>query len=180
MAHTTALVHIEGVLVPDGPVKLLQLSPTPQASRLWVSLASSYECYLFSTAPPQDVELWAKRELPRGFNPPASEPHYLGRRAEQLGAPVVDLTIDAVQQLRARGCNVELFVTAQVECAVAAWNLGVPSMFYASPTYLRPEFRPNASFPERTWAQIEAEIDEAKTARANDTRGGENWTERYT
>lgn len=91
---------------------------------------------------------------------------------------VIDLTVSlegedlAERQInvaRAKG-PVDLFITSNPKHWVYAFNLGIPSVMFAVPAYLRPEFRPDAPKRVRSWDEIQEAIDKQNESRVNDVR----------
>jgi hypothetical protein len=70
---------------------------------------------------------------------------------------------------RASGA-VDLFITANPKLWVYSFDLGIPSVMFGVPGYLRPEFRPDAPKKIRSWTDIEEAIEKQNTARAQDAR----------
>jgi hypothetical protein len=70
---------------------------------------------------------------------------------------------------RASGA-VDLFITGNPKLWVYAFDLGIPVVMLGMPSYLRPEFRPDAPKKVRSWSEIEDAIERQNSARANDAR----------
>lgn len=80
-----------------------------------------------------------------------------------------DLVPRQINMARARG-NIDLFITSNPEHWVYAFNLGISSVMFAMPAYLRPEFRPDAPKTRRSWDEIQKAIDKQNEARVKDIR----------
>ena len=74
-----------------------------------------------------------------------------------------------INMARARG-NIDLFITSNPAHWVYAFNLGISSVMFAMPAYLRPEFRPDAPRNRRSWDEIQKAIDKQNEARVKDIR----------
>jgi len=91
---------------------------------------------------------------------------------------IIDATASLVtEELPQRQINVaratgavDLFITANPKLWVYSFNLGIPSVMFGVPSYLRPEFRPDAPKRMRSWLEIEDAIEKQNTARAQDAR----------
>ena len=69
-----------------------------------------------------------------------------------------DPDIEQVKYVRSQG-KVELVVTSDIELAKKLLEIGLDTLLFLHPTYLRPEFRPDGRQGIRSWAAIEEEID---------------------
>ena len=69
-----------------------------------------------------------------------------------------DPDIEQVKYVRSQG-KVELVVTSDTELAKKLLEIGLDTLLFLHPTYLRPEFRPDGRQGFRSWAAIEEEID---------------------
>jgi hypothetical protein len=69
-----------------------------------------------------------------------------------------DPDLEQVKYCRSQG-KVELVVTANVELAKKLLEIGLDTLLFLHPTYLRPEFRPDGRQGVKAWAEIENEID---------------------
>ena len=69
-----------------------------------------------------------------------------------------DPDIEQVKYVRSQG-KVELVVTSDTELAKKLLEIGLDTLLFLHPTYLRPEFRPDGRQGIRSWAAIEEEID---------------------
>ena len=69
-----------------------------------------------------------------------------------------DPDIEQVKYVRSQG-KVELVVTSDTELAKKLLEIGLDTLLFLHPTYLRPEFRPDGRQGIRSWAAIEEDID---------------------
>ena len=69
-----------------------------------------------------------------------------------------DPDIEQVKYVRSQG-KVEVVVTSDTELAKKLLEIGLDTLLFLHPTYLRPEFRPDGRQGIRSWAAIEEEID---------------------
>lgn len=74
-----------------------------------------------------------------------------------------------IQVARSRG-NVDLFITSNPALWTYAFNLGIPSLMFGVPQYLRVEFRPDAPKKVRSWDQVTEAIEKQNTLRTTDAR----------
>ena len=80
-----------------------------------------------------------------------------------------DLVERQINVARSRG-SIDLFITSNPKHWVYAFNLGIPSVMFAVPAYLRPEFRPDAPKRVRSWDAIQEAVDKQNESRVNDIR----------
>lgn len=69
-----------------------------------------------------------------------------------------DPDLEQVKYCRSQG-KVELVVTADIDLAKKLLEIGLDTLLFLHPTYLRPEFRPDGRQGMKKWASIEEEID---------------------
>ena len=69
-----------------------------------------------------------------------------------------DPELEQVKYCRSQG-KVELVVTADIDLAKKLLEIGLDTLLFLHPTYLRPEFRPDGRQGMKKWADIEEEID---------------------
>lgn len=81
---------------------------------------------------------------------------------EDLGERQITLT-------RSLG-GIDLFITGNPHLWAYAFNLGIPSVMFGQPSYLRPEFRPDAPKRLRAWDVIEKSITEQNIKRTTEAR----------
>jgi len=83
--------------------------------------------------------------------------------------PTEDLKPRQLTLARAKG-GVELFITSNPELWAFAFDMGIPSVMFGVPSYLRPEFRPDAPKSVRSWNDIENAIRRQNEERTKDAR----------
>jgi len=69
-----------------------------------------------------------------------------------------DPDIEQVKYVRSQG-KVELVVTGNTDLAKKLLEIGLDTLLFLHPTYLRPEFRPDGRQGMKSWAAIEDELD---------------------
>lgn len=74
-----------------------------------------------------------------------------------------------IKMARAKG-NVELFITANPKLWAFAFDMGIPSVMFGVPSYIRPEFRPDAPKRVRAWDDIEAAVKKQNELKTKDAR----------
>jgi hypothetical protein len=74
-----------------------------------------------------------------------------------------------IRHARARG-PIDLLITANPSLWAFAFEQGIPSMMFGVPTYLRPEFRPDAPKKVRAWTEIEDAISKQNALMTQDKR----------
>lgn len=80
-----------------------------------------------------------------------------------------DLKKRQLQLARANG-GVGLFITSNPALWAFAFDMGIPSVMFGVPSYLRAEFRPDAPKNRRSWTEIEESIRKQNEARTKDAR----------
>lgn len=66
--------------------------------------------------------------------------------------------------------GIDLFITANPHMWAFAFDMGIPSVMFGMPSYLRPEFRPDAPKRLRAWNEIEEAIEKQNALRTKDVR----------
>jgi hypothetical protein len=74
-----------------------------------------------------------------------------------------------INYARSRG-PIDLFITGDPHLWAYAFDLGIASAMFAQPSYLRPEFRPDAPKRLRAWAEIEEAVEKQNELRTTDLR----------
>ena len=74
-----------------------------------------------------------------------------------------------INHARALG-GIDLFITGNPNLWAYAFEMGIPSVMFGQPSYLRPEFRPDAPKRLRAWDSIEKSITEQNVKRTTDAR----------
>jgi hypothetical protein len=80
-----------------------------------------------------------------------------------------DLSERQVNVARAKG-PIDLFITNNPKLWAYAFNMGIPSVMFAVPSYTRVEFRPDAPKRIRSWDDIEESINKQNELRTKDAR----------
>jgi hypothetical protein len=80
-----------------------------------------------------------------------------------------DLKQRQITYARSQGA-IDLFITADPTLWAFAFEQGIPSVMFGVPSYLRPEFRPDAPKKIRAWDEIQQAIDKQNEARTKDVR----------
>jgi hypothetical protein len=80
-----------------------------------------------------------------------------------------DLKERQLKFVRSRG-PIDLFITSSPKLWVCSFDLGIPSMMFGVPGYIRPEFRPDAPKKVRAWDEIEAAVKKQNELRTKDAR----------
>lgn len=70
---------------------------------------------------------------------------------------------------RSKG-GVELFITSNPRLWAYAFDQGIPSVMFGVPSYLRPEFRPDAPRKVRAWSEIEEAVKRQNEEKTKDAR----------
>jgi hypothetical protein len=86
-----------------------------------------------------------------------------------IGLVDEDLSKRQIAFARASG-GVDLFITSNPKLWAYAFDLGIPSVMFGVPSYLRPEFRPDAPKKVRSWNEIEEAIEKQNAQRTQDAR----------
>ena len=80
-----------------------------------------------------------------------------------------DLTERQIKHARNRG-KVDMFITGNPKHWVIAFEQGLPSIMFGVPSYVRPEFRPDAPKRVRSWDEITEAIAKQNAQRTQDRR----------
>lgn len=65
---------------------------------------------------------------------------------------------------------IDLFITSNPSLWAFAFDQGIPSIMFGVPSYLRPEFRPDAPRSVRAWSDIEEAVTKQNALRTQDAR----------
>lgn len=88
-----------------------------------------------------------------------------------------DLLIESdfrlVDHCRSKG-PVDVVVTADPSLASKLLEVGLTALLFASPRYIRPEFRPDATRGVKMWSDLQAEIDRQEDLYREDPRANED------
>jgi len=80
-----------------------------------------------------------------------------------------DLAERQINFARSRGA-IDVFITSNPKLWAYAFDLGITSIMFGVPSYIRPEFRPDAPKKVRSWDSIQEAIDRQNEARVKDLR----------
>lgn len=80
-----------------------------------------------------------------------------------------DLALRQINVSRSRG-PIDLFITNNPKHWAYAFDMGIPSIMFAVPSYTRTEFRPDAPKRVRSWDQIEEAVSKQNELRTKDAR----------
>lgn len=83
--------------------------------------------------------------------------------------PNEDLKERQLTVARAKG-GVELLITSSPKLWAFGFDMGIPSVMFGVPSYVRPEFRPDAPKKVRAWDEIETAIRRQNEERTKDAR----------
>jgi len=86
-----------------------------------------------------------------------------------VGLEGEDLAERQINVARSQGA-IDLFITSNPSLWVYAFDQGVTSMMFGVPSYIRPEFRPDAPKKVRSWDSIQEAIDRQNEAKVKDLR----------
>jgi hypothetical protein len=162
----TAVVSVEGVLGEHDP--LHGFSPLIEGVRFAHTLRGMYRLML--TTVQEDavpVEYWLKLN---GM----IEVHFYEELVsrDHAAADLSDTLVRALQvtSIRARGYDIGLFVSADPAAVLMAVEAGIPSLFYAHPSYGWAGFRPDKRRLPTPWQDIEDEVTRQRELKATDPR----------
>ena len=136
----TALVALEGVL------KTETGDPIHDGIKLFRILAEHYRVVICSDMSPALTEHWLKSNLIVGYGDIYDDRYsYVGQglRSRQLAVA------------RSLG-KVELFISAHAEHCSEALSLGIPTIMFASPVFVR------SDRPVRKWGELSDEVDKQR------------------
>lgn len=156
---------VEGVLAHPGPSGRVAAGlPIEEGHRLYYALATQWRVMMITAErDPDPVETWLRREGFRDFAGLAA----LGPQERSDSLKMA--TLHHIRKQRAHG-HVGLLVTSSPPAAAASMRMGVPALLFASPTYLRPEFRPDHDRTPRPWDEIQEEVDAQEEMHKRDAR----------
>lgn len=80
-----------------------------------------------------------------------------------------DLQERQIKHARSLG-GIDLFITSNPRLWAFAFDMGIPSVMFGVPSYLRPEFRPDAPKRLRAWTDIEDAVNRQNELRTKDVR----------
>jgi hypothetical protein len=149
------VVELEGVL--QGAYKKDPIA----TGTLMVGALSAYNQLTFiSDMHKNDAERWINEHKIVDFD------NLLGKEVALVGE---DLKERQLTMARANG-GVGLFITSNPALWAFAFDQGIPSVMFGVPSYLRPEFRPDAPKRMRSWDEIEEAVKRQNEAMTKDAR----------
>lgn len=80
-----------------------------------------------------------------------------------------ELAVRQIKVARSKG-PVDLFITNNPSLWAIAFDMGIPSVMFAVPSYTRYEFRPDAPKEKRKWNDIEDAVKKQNELRTQDAR----------
>jgi hypothetical protein len=66
--------------------------------------------------------------------------------------------------------GIDLFITTNPKLWAFAFDMGIACVLFGVPSYMRPEFRPDAPKRVRAWTDIEESVNKQNELRTKDTR----------
>ena len=149
------IVELEGVL--QGPQKQDPIA----VGAMLVGALSAYNQITFITDMDRDnAERWLNENKVVDFD------NVIGKEANLIGE---ELKPRQLTLARAKG-GVGMFITSNPSLWAFAFDQGIPSVLFGVPSYVRPEFRPDAPKKVRSWNQIEEAVRRQNEALTKDAR----------
>lgn len=145
----------------DGVLRSHNGSPIYQGIALYKVLGEANKIFLLSNNKNID-ERWLREQKLRGYD-------------DMIG-PDVPQALDGVlyaQVLHARSISVgtfELAIIPDPEVAAKLLGVGITTLLFLHPFYIKEEFRPDSRKGIQSWAEIVAEIEKQQDAFAEDPR----------
>lgn len=158
------VVELEGVL--QGVHKKDPIA----TGTLMVGALSAYNQLTFiSDMHKTDAERWINEHKIVDFD------NLLGNEVALVGE---DLKQRQLTMARAKS-GVGLFITSNPSLWAFAFDQGIPSIMFGVPSYLRPEFRPDAPKRLRSWNEIEETVKRQNEKMTKDARINRTETVRF-
>lgn len=144
----------------DGFLRTHTKVPIPHAAKMFSFLTQTFPTAVLANGSNDEAALWLGNRLSREYVTLLGD-EVLARTGETLRQAQIN-------QLRTQG---PLEFVIDPDPATVAWliSTGTSALLYASPTYSRPEFRPDAD-RRRTWDEIQVELDRQERMIAGDGR----------
>lgn len=158
------MLTVEGVLANVREGETLGASaPVLEGLKLYHSLRHHWQIALVSsTASREVIDHWLRNQ--------GLTAHLHVLTALRGGVDDVIMRVEQLSTLRSWEMTIELLIDSNPSVVRMALRQGVIGVLFASPSYLRPEFRPDAKQSVRPWAEMEEEIREQRTMKATDPR----------
>jgi hypothetical protein len=151
---------MEIVVELDGVLRNQEDAPIPTGVILYQTLTAYNRMTLISSMNREDTERWLNINKIVDFDLIVdSSAHLEGE----------NLTQRQINVARARG-GVSLFITANPESWVYAFNQGIPCAMFGEPAYQRVEFRPDAPKRVRSWDSIVEAVEKQNELKTKDVR----------
>jgi hypothetical protein len=148
------IVELDGVLRTD------EGTPIP----IGIVMASTLTVYnkltYLSSGTKAEAELWLNTNKIVDFD------NVLDKSIALVGEDLVERQL---KYARANG-PVDLFITGNPSHWAFAFDLGIASVMFGQPSYIRPEFRPDMPRNIRKWSDIESAVAKQNAARTTDLR----------
>jgi len=149
------VVELEGVL--QGEFKQDPIA----TGTLMVGALSAYNQITFITDMSRDdAEKWFNEHKVVDFD------HIIGKEVTLAGENLKQRQLNLA---RAKA-GIGLFITSNPALWAYAFDQGIPSVMFGVPSYLRPEFRPDAPKKLRSWSQIEESVRRQNEMMTKDAR----------
>jgi len=147
-------MSIEGVLASEVSTSISTASPIRSGIALYHALKTGFRIALSSSNEDRDlVQHWLT------VHSLSDHPVLLTRTPRDSDCSNAEVRERHLYALRGLSEDVGLLVTPSPAVAARSLFHGIPTMLFSHPTYMRPEFRPDAAPAVREWSQIEAEVD---------------------
>lgn len=144
----------------DGVLKNQEDAPIPTGVILYQTLTAYNRMTILSSMSQEETERWLNIHKIVDFDLIITNSVHLEGE---------DLTQRQINVARARG-GVALFITANPESWVYAFNQGIPCAMFGVPAYQRVEFRPDAPKRVRSWDSIVEAVEKQNELKTKDVR----------
>lgn len=144
----------------DGVMRTKDEAVIPTGVILYQTLTAYNRMTIISPYTREETERWLNVNKIVDFDLIIDSKHHLEGE---------DLTQRQINVARARG-GLDLFITANPEAWVYAFEQGIPSLMFGVPAYQRVEFRPDAPKRVRSWDSIVESVEKQNELRTKDVR----------
>jgi hypothetical protein len=161
---------IEGVLGRyPGEGRYVSMAPIQAGVSLFRALTQVGSVVLLSSFEDTDkIHHWLKLNMIHEHDYEKLVP----RTMLQLDMDEPTLRQQQIGLIRYYGFPISLLVDSSSEVVAEAFRMGIVSLLFAHPSYMRPEHRPDVGNEPRTWDSIEADAIRQRELMAADTRRG--------
>lgn len=135
-------------------------SPIYQGLALYKLLDTKNKIFLLSTDKKID-ERWLREQKLRGYD------DMIG---PDVPGPKDTLLYNQVLHVRSLGGGFEMAIVPDPDVAAKLLTVGITTILFLHPSYIKEEFRPDSRKGVRSWAEIQAEIISQQDAFAEDPR----------